>query len=661
MTAKLLLCSCANTQAPDPEAIGAATGLACSRLHGGLCGPEAEIAARAMASGETIVACGQERAFFEALAEETGAPAPLCVDIRDRAGWSVDKADKTPKIAALLALRRLGAPPEKTIDVVSEGMCLILGDSAVALPAAARLAGALSVTVVTPDDAPDPAASRAYDRHVGRLRAATGGFGRFEVTFDGFAAADPSGRGDLLFHPPRNGARSDCDVILDLRGEAPLFPAHEKRDGYLRADPGDPLAVADAVFEAAQLVGTFEKPLHVMLEPSLCAHSRAGQTACTRCLDLCPTGAIMPDGDHVAVDPLICAGCGACSAACPSGAISYDAPPVGHVFAQLSAAAKAYRGAGGGAPRLLVHDEDHGAEMIALAARHGDGLPADVIPLSTPALAGFGHAEILAALACGFAAVDLLAGPKADRDAILAQVALAEAVTDALGHGARARMIEPQAPDDLSETLFRPGPAPVGAAPILPLGGRRDVARLSARALAGGETPAIPLPAGAPYGAVEVNTDACTLCLSCAGLCPSGALGDSPDKPQLRFREDACLQCGLCVSICPENAITLVPRLDLSDNALSQRVAHEEEPYECIECGRPFGVRSTIERIVEKLEGKHSMFTNSDNARLIRMCDDCRIQAQYHGEDAPFFVGARPRPRTTEDYLSAKDDKKDKH
>ena len=60
-------------------------------------------------------------------------------------------------------------------------------------------------------------------------------------------------------------------------------------------------------------------------------------------------------------------------------------------------------------------------------------------------------------------------------------------------------------------------------------------------------------------------------------------------------------------------------------------------------------MKSTIERIVEKLEGNHSMFTNSDNARLIRMCDDCRVTAQFHSEAQPFFAGARPKIRTAED------------
>ena len=386
-------------------------------------------------------------------------------------------------------------------------------------------------------------------------------------------------------------------------------------------------------------------------EPLLCAHARAGQTGCTRCLDACPTGAITPDGDHVTVDPAICAGCGACSALCPSGAIAYDDPPPAHVFRRLRVMAEAYARAGGVAPRLLVIEAAHGGEMIALSARFGRGLPADVVPIEVPALAGFGHAEMLAALAIGFVSVDVLAGPRADREVIARELALAEAMAG----GRRLRLIEPAEPDALSTLLYDDRPPVLPVEPVLPMGSRRQVARLAARAL----NPAgavLALPEGAPYGAVLVDTEACTLCLACASLCPSGALGDNPDMPQLRFQEDACLQCGLCASVCPEDAITLAPQMDLGDGAMAHRVLNEEEPYECIECGKPFGVKSTVERIVEKLGGSHSMFADEDRTRLIRMCDDCRVQAQYHSEDNPFQGGERPRVRTTEDYYSKRKD-----
>ncbi len=90
--------------------------------------------------------------------------------------------------------------------------------------------------------------------------------------------------------------------------------------------------------------------------------------------------------------------------------------------------------------------------------------------------------------------------------------------------------------------------------------------------------------------------------------------------------------------------------------ALSQVILHEEEPFACVECGVLFGSKSTIEKITEKLAGKHSMFESSDAARLIQMCDNCRINAQYHSEDNPFQGGKRPRVRTTDDYLSKRKD-----
>ena len=137
---------------------------------------------------------------------------------------------------------------------------------------------------------------------------------------------------------------------------------------------------------------------------------------------------------------------------------------------------------------------------------------------------------------------------------------------------------------------------------------------------------------------------------------PSGALIDNPDMPQLNFQQDACLQCGLCKTICPESAITLVPELDLSDRALSPRVLNEEEPFACIECGALFGVKSTVERIMEKLAGSHPMFASSEQAKMIQMCDDCRVQAQFHSEDNPFTSKPKPKVVTTDDYFSKRKD-----
>lgn len=670
-TKRLVLCDCVGTFKPDAAAIDAGCGFETVATVSNLCGQDAPVLAEALAGGEVVVACAQMAEVFNEIAAEVGAPEPATVDIRDRAGWTrpAALADTGPKQAALMAAARLGPGATPIMDVESEGLCLILGPAEVTIPAAEALSETLSVTVLLDAAEEMIAPPQGFDVALGKTHQAIGSLGNFTLTVDNYAALEPAGRGTLGFARPQNGAQTSCDIILDLRGATPLFPAYHKRDGYLRPDPGDPRAVARAVADASELVGTFEKPLHIRFTAALCAHQRAGQTGCTRCLSVCPTGAITaattPGGEAVVLDPAICAGCGACAAVCPSGAAISEDPGSEHLFRTMRVMAEAYRTAGGiersGAPRLLVHGTDHGAEMIRLAARHGDGLPPDVLPLETRALAAFGHAEQLVGLALGYAEVTVLAGPKDDVETIRDEMTLAEAMVegafalraDGTRAAGRLRLVEPAEPDALCALLYGAAPAALPIEPILASGGRRDGVRLAAKALAGG-VPEVPLllPDGAPYGAVMVNTDSCTLCLACASLCPTGALMDNPDTPELSFREEACIQCGICETVCPETAITLEPRLELSDAAFQPVIKKAEDPFACIECGKLFGVKSTVEKIVAKLEGNHALFTNSDNVRLIQMCDDCRVKVQFQAHEGGIFSGpARPRVRTTDDYL----------
>ena len=134
----------------------------------------------------------------------------------------------------------------------------------------------------------------------------------------------------------------------------------------------------------------------------------------------------------------------------------------------------------------------------------------------------------------------------------------------------------------------------------------------------------IALAAGAPYGALQINRQACTLCLACVGACPEKALLDSKELPQLRFVEANCVQCGLCLNTCPEDAIRLVPRLLLTKEWKSPQVLNEAEVFNCIRCGKPLGTRPMMEKMLASLAG-HSMFSQPGALDRLKMCADRRV------------------------------------
>ena len=619
------------------------------------------------AGGDITVACTQEAPVFSDAIADNGKARLSFVNIRETAGWSRDASKAGPKIAALLAAATEPVPDFPLVSMMSDGVILVYGRDEKAIEAAELLKDHLDITVLISKPS-GIAPRRVTDFPVvkGNIRAANGHLGAFEVTVDDFAPAAPSSRGELTFAASRDGAKSRCDLILDLSGGAPLFAAADLRDGYLRADPGDPAAMLRAVMKARDLVGTFDKPRYITFDADLCAHSRSKIVGCRRCLDLCPAGAIAPNGDHVAIDPLVCAGCGQCAAACPTGAASYALPPADSLMRKLRVLLTTYREAGGQQAVLLIHDEDHGLGMIDALARHGDGLPENVIPLQVNEVTQVGLEAIAAAFAYGATGIRFLlrARPRHDVTGLNRTMTFAEPILKGLGFGeGRVKAIETDDPFVLGDILrkIEDGPSITKPASFQPVGGKREVQRLALRELhRAALTPVdvIALPAGAPFGKVELNVEGCTLCLSCVSACPTGALLADPERPILRFAEDACVQCGLCQATCPEKVISLQPQFDFRAATAQARVLKEEEPFCCIRCSKPFGVKSTIERVSAKLESKHWMF--KDSARrldIIRMCEDCRVAAVTEQDFDPYGAPQRPNARTTEDYLRERDSK----
>jgi ferredoxin len=659
---RVLVCDCERTMTFDVKRLAAALGAEAPVLHTHLCRTQIDGFREAGGGEPLLVCCTQEAPLFEEVAAEVGSAETAAetsyVNIREHAGWAVQGNRAEAKIAALIAEAALDIAPTPAVSLKSDGVVLVYGGGEATLEAARRLAGRLNVTCLLKDPG-DLLPPRVMDVPVfrGVVRKASGYLGAFELTIDGFAASSPSSRAALTFEDGVDGAVSTCDVILDLSGEAPLFPAPDKRDGYFRAEPSSPVQVQRVLFDIADMVGEFEKPRYLRVDPAICAHSRNGVVGCDLCLNVCPTAAIVAEGDHVHVDPHICSGHGSCASVCPTGAIVFDLPGGHAVFERLRVLTGTYREAGGEGMVLLVHDARHGEDVISAMARGGRGLPAHVVPFAVNEITQIGLDFLLTALAYGVAQVRFVAAPE-HRDTLETlrrHAELIDTVMAGLGYEGGRTVIDAEPdPAVVEETLYREPPSPLPtAARHRVLGEKRStlttaLGHLHANAPAPVEL--LALPQGAPFGNIELNLERCTLCLSCVGVCPTAALGDNPDKPQLGFAEVNCVQCGLCRVTCPEDAITLVPRLNFSEAAGRKRVLKEEEPFECVRCGKPFATKSTIETLVGRLAG-HSMFSGPGRLEILKMCEDCRVIAQFDDPDAPFAAAPRRVPRTTDDYL----------
>ena len=516
--------------------------------------------------------------------------------------------------SALAALEAFA--PVEALDSVgyrSAGRTLVIGSAADALPWADRLSAVLPVTVLLYDSEDENAAQpglRLYPVFHVRAVVLSGWLSAFKATWQA---------------PGRAPEHGDFDLVLDL-GASPQISTHQLPYGYYAPGPDEGERIA-AVESLTDMVGEFEKPRYFAYKERLCAHSRNRRTGCNACIDICSAGAIEGAGDLVKVNPYLCAGCGACTTVCPSGALRYAYPAASETGARIKAALQAYLDAGGQDPVLLLHGPEGGDLLQAL----GPAAPARLLPLGLHHTASTGIDVWLAALAWGAGGVTVLmteAEAPQYAAALDGQMAIAQAVMSGLGYaGPHLQLLRVSGPDELALALQHAprGEGPAQRATFNLASDKRnslDYALDHLARHAPAKVEEIALPPGSPFGALAVDSAACSLCMACVGACPSSALQDGQNSPQLRFIEKNCVQCGLCADTCPENAIQLLPRLSLREERKQPVVLNETRPFHCIRCDKPFGTLKMVEGMLARLASHPAFAGHLDR---MRMCGDCRV------------------------------------
>jgi ferredoxin len=464
-------------------------------------------------------------------------------------------------------------------------------------------------------------------------------------------------------------ASEKFDLILDLRNEGaagPQFLQHAPPQGYFKWDGRN----LTTLLKLRDMVGEFEKPKFFAYKQKLCAHSRNETIGCNACVDICSAEAISSDKSRqqIKVNPNLCVGCGACTTVCPTGALTYGYPKAQEQGLKIKTLLSTYHAAGGKDAVLMLHSQDGGLKVVeelgrAAQLKLAKGLPANVIPMSLWHTASLGLEVWLTAVAYGAHQVLVLCTHEEAPqylEGLEAQMAVAQSLLTGLGYeGVHFQVVRAKNAMDLEGSLQANGAAklqakwkkqvPVVLAKYAVAPEKRSTLELAldhlsehAPSALQPNNSAIALPAASPLGALKVNADKCTLCLSCVSACPASALQDNPDLPQLRFIEKNCVQCGLCATTCPEDAIELVPRFLRTPERKQAQVLNQSQPYGCVKCGKPFGTLKAIEAMLGKLAG-HSMFQGAALERL-KMCGDCRVIDIYSSSDEAKIANIPPKP-----------------
>lgn len=509
-------------------------------------------------------------------------------------------ANATARDAANRAVQQLQPPSTGLVAYHSQGRILIIGDTS-----HSHIAERLSQQGMSPE-----------------LLALPSSAHQTSLTIEGYLGAF-----SLTYGSPPQQETLTADLILDLSATAlcklPLPPP-----GYFHHNGEESASLERLLNSLPDLMGSFDKPIYTQYDPSICAHSRHGIKGCQSCLDHCPSDAITSLNEFITIDQNQCQGGGICASVCPTGAIQYQYPPLSHQLRHLKRLLQTYLQQQGQSPQLIITDDLEHPDLVSQQPDNGLLFPVDE-------LGNTGLDLWLSAITYGAEAVVLFdtgKTPAMVKESLQQQLRLANQLL--AGFSLQQRIA-------LKTSLADSTPAidtPISNLANIPVHfNKRKVIFHALNHLYHHTSPvteSIQLDGIAPFGEVAVDTTKCTLCMSCTSVCPTSALQPGNDRPRLRFDSEACVQCGICDNACPEGAITLSPLLRLNPvERETRQTLHEEQPFHCIQCQKPFASNTMISTILSKLTD-HPMFQTDRAKNRLQMCEDCRVSDAVQDEQA---------------------------
>ena len=130
------------------------------------------------------------------------------------------------------------------------------------------------------------------------------------------------------------------------------------------------------------------------------------------------------------------------------------------------------------------------------------------------------------------------------------------------------------------------------------------------------------------YGKIHIDESKCTLCNSCVGACNVDCLMANSQEFALQYNPSLCTTCGYCIPSCPEDALRLeLSGIELNPSWFETHTLAKDELFECIECGKPFATKKSIEKI-RAVIAPHFL-GDSAKLRTIECCSDCKVKIMF--------------------------------
>ena len=437
-----------------------------------------------------------------------------------------------------------------------------------------------------------------------------------------------------------------ADQLIVLTKTHP--PGIKRRTGVHLLSSTESEILEETVRQVRDLVGHFHKPVHLTYDQDICAGGDKGMETCGRCISYCPYDAISRQTENrlrIQVDHLTCEGCGACVSACPTSALQFTEPSPQEIYARMAALLESSKEKQGNVePQVIVfHCEEMGRKVLETAGLVPLPYSPGVLPVEVPCLRYVSESNMLAAMSLGAAGVGLLGCedcPNGERELLYQKYDFTQLIlqnfdldqdrvriiTAEAGQEADAVEAINQFVSQLSESPMVPNwttPSQTLNRPILSdvLGDFIDQT--------GNEPGRISLSSELPFAFANINESGCTLCRSCANVCPTNAFRFEEESNSLHFKHINCVGCGLCEEVCPENVITIKRELVLEKQSLDYTLVAEDEMINCSKCEKPYINRRALEAVESKLFEIESLKnTFSGNRKnILRMCPDCRTVA----------------------------------